>query len=130
MIEVLSTDTLRVEASDGTHVTIMDEPVDLGGSGQALTPAQTLLAALGGCTVVTVQMYAKRKAWPLESVKVTVSIDIPERKAEDQTKTISQVVELTGELDASQRERLHVISGRCPVHRIMEGPLKFEETLA
>lgn len=129
MIEITSTDTLRVLATDGTQVTVMDEPLAKGGNGTALSPSQTLLAALGGCTAMTVQMYAQRKDWPLESVKVTVSIDEPERGAADPPRTIRQAVELTGDLDDAQRERLHAISGRCPVHRIMEGPLAFEETL-
>lgn len=128
MIEVTSTESLRVEASNGRHVTVMDEPLDVGGTDRAMGPAQTLLAALGGCTTMTLQMYAKRKGWPLEAVKVTVSLERPERSAADQTNTFTQHVELTGPLSDEQRERLHVIAGRCPVHRLIEGPNRFVET--
>ncbi len=128
-IEIRSTDTLRVEATDGHSTISIDEPVDVGGSGLGPTPTQAVLAGLGACTAMTLKLYAGRKEWPLEDVKVEVSIEIPDRKAEDQTKRIHQSVTLIGPLDDTQRARLLDISGRCPVHRILEGPLAIDESL-
>jgi len=128
-IKVSTSGGLRVDATDGTAHVTMDEPVDIGGTGAGLTPKQTLLAALGGCTALTVKLYSARKQWPLEDVAVRVTLDEPERSAEDQTRRFTQHVELIGDLDDAQRERLHQIAGRCPVHRVMEGPLAFEELL-
>ena len=78
---------------------------------------------------MTLKLYSARKGWPLEDVSVRVTLDEPERGDEDQTKRFRQHVELFGDLDDDQRERLHQIAGRCPVHRILEGPLAFEEVL-
>jgi putative redox protein len=120
---------LRMDATDGMHRSVMDEPVEMGGTGEGLTPMKTLLAALGGCTAVTLKLYSARKGWPLEDVEVRVHLVNPDRSAADQTKVFTQEVVLTGDLDDAQRERLHQIAGRCPVHRVLEGPIAFEERL-
>lgn len=120
---------LKVNATDGTHTGVLDEPVEVGGSGAGLSPQKALLAALGGCTAMTLKLYSARKGWPLEDVAVRVTLEVPERGAEDQTKRFTQHVELVGDLDEAQRERLHQIAGRCPVHRVLEGPNAFEEVL-
>lgn len=120
---------LRVEATDGTHHGVMDEPVDKGGQGEGLSPQQMLAASLGGCTAMTLVMYSKRKSWPLEDVKVTVEIEPAPRGEPDTPNRFVQRVELIGDLDDAQRERLHGISGKCPVHKLLEGPNAFEEHL-
>jgi len=116
----------RVEARAGGHVTVMDEPVDIGGTGTASTPMETMLASLAGCTAITLKMYSGRKSWPLEDVEVRVHL---EPATKDTAALITQTVTLIGDLDDTQRARLQQIAGRCPVHRIMEGPVSFEERL-
>lgn len=129
-IEVRSTDSIRVEVTNGQSTISIDEPIERGGTALGPTPPQAVLAGLGACTAMTLRLYAGRKEWPLEDVKVVVSVDVPDRKAEDQTKHIRQEVTLFGPLDEEQRARLLDISGRCPVHKLLEGPLAFEEVLA
>jgi putative redox protein len=117
---------LRTEATDGNLTSVMDEPVEAGGTGEGMSPVRALLAALGGCTAITLKLYSARKDWPLEDVAVRVELDEPDGGA----KRIRQYVELKGDLDDAQRERLRQIAGRCPVHRMLEGPVAFEEHLA
>jgi uncharacterized OsmC-like protein len=64
---------LRTEIEAGTHALVADEPESLGGTDAGPTPYDYLLAALGGCTAITLRMYADRKGWPLESVTVRLS---------------------------------------------------------
>ena len=131
MIEVVtSTDgSFRVAATDGTHHGVMDEPVEKGGGGAGLSPQQAFAAALGGCTAITLKMYSARKEWPLEDVKITVTIEPADRGDPESTNRFVQTVELIGDLDDEQRERLRVIAGKCPVHKYLEGPNTFEERL-
>lgn len=126
-IKLHTSGALRVQATDGTQVLAMDEPTAQGGGGTALTPRQTLLAALGGCTAMTLKMYSARKQWPLTDVRVTVRLEEGKAGAPHR---FEQEVELIGALDDEQRTRLREIAGRCPVHRILEGPVAFTELLA
>ena len=125
---MLSTDGgLRTVSRADDLLTVMDEPLENGGSGTAPTPIQTMLASLGGCTAITLKLYSARKKWPLEDVDVRVELEMPDRRDKDASYRIVQSVTLKGPLDEGQRERLMQIAGRCPVHRVMEGPVTFEE---
>lgn len=131
MIKVVTTTdgSFRVDATDGTHHGIMDEPVEKGGAGAGLTPQHALAAALGGCTAITLKLYSARKEWPLEDVRITVEIEPADRTQPGTPNRYVQTVELIGDLDEAQRERLRVIAGKCPVHKLLEGPNTFEERL-
>ena len=120
---------LQVEASTPRNHVVVDEPPENGGSGAGLSPSETLLSALGSCAAMTLMLYAKRKAWPLEGVEIDLSLERPEKPGPGQPQTIRQVIRLTGALDEEQRTRLKEIAGKCPVHRTLEGPLVLEETL-
>ena len=47
-----------------------DEPVASGGDGAGPSPYEFLLASLGHCTVLTMILYARRKAWQIDNVSV------------------------------------------------------------
>ena len=75
---------------------------------------------------MTLRLYAERKGWPLQQVRV--ALDHRRIHAEDcadcETKVglvdeISREIEITGPLDDGQRERLMEIADRCPVHRTL-----------
>jgi uncharacterized OsmC-like protein len=107
------------------HRLVADEPRPIGDDAGP-TPYDLLLAALGACTSMTVRMYADRKGWPLERVRVTLRHS--RIHAEDCTDCettkgwidhIDRDIELTGDLDDTQRQRLLQIAERCPVHQTL-----------
>ena len=119
---------LRAEASLGDHRVAMDEPLAQGGGDTAMTPVETLLASLGGCTAITLRLYSQRKDWPLEGVQVRMGLERPPRTSGEPRK-FTMDIQLDGPLDDAQRARLLDIAGRCPVHRMLEGGSVFEERL-
>ena len=110
--------------SVGPHVFQADEPIASGGNDLGLDPHELLLAALGACASVTVQMYAGRKQWPVEGVHIYLSY--VKVLAEDQfdAKTgvadgIEMGISFSGDLSRDQQRRLLEIAGRCPIHRML-----------
>src|SRR5271166_659118 len=57
------------------HVVTADEPIEDGGLNAGPTPTELLAGALGACIVITSQLYAQRKNWPLESISVVITFE-------------------------------------------------------
>jgi putative redox protein len=113
-----------------------DEPLDKGGTNAAPNPYELLLASLGACTSMTLKMYAGRKEWPLDAVRVRLRHDrVHARDCEDCERdtgmidVIDKEIELEGELSDEQRKRLMEISARCPVHRTLLNEIKIRSEL-
>jgi len=116
---------------------VADEPEKVGGNDLGPRPHDFLLSALGACTSMTLKMYAGRKEWPLDSVRVTLRHDrIHAKDCEDCDKdtgmidVIEKNIELMGDLSDEQRGRLLEISARCPVHRTLLNEIKIRSELA
>src|SRR5436190_8125715 len=70
-VTVTSLAGLRNEVRYGAGQTFTtDEPLEVGGEGSGPDPYALLLAALGSCVSMTVTLYARRKGWPLQRVRV------------------------------------------------------------
>ncbi|MCS4224339.1 OsmC family protein [Sphingobacterium sp. BIGb0165] len=106
----------------GKHQIIVDEPEDLGGQDQGISPTPLLLSSLGTCKAVTVKMYADRKNWPLEEVKIRLSHEI-QTSEQQQTTYIQCHISFKGDLDDEQKKRLFKIAEKCPVHKILTNPI-------
>ena len=112
--------------TSGPHRFAADEPEAAGGGDTAPDPYGLLLASLGSCTSMTIGLYARRKQWPLEAVRVRLrhgkihAADCAD--CETRVGMIDRIevdLELDGALSDEQRARLIEIAERCPVHRTL-----------
>jgi putative redox protein len=114
------------EIHAGRHRIVADEPAPAGGTDTGPSPYDLLLAALGACTSMTVGMYARRKAWPLEEVTVHLrhskihATDCAECETKDgRLDRIERDIHFVGPLTDEQRSKLLEIANKCPVHRTL-----------
>ncbi|HEY6208205.1 MAG TPA: OsmC family protein [Gemmatimonadales bacterium] len=86
---------------------------------------------------MTIALYARRKAWPLEGV--TVRLRHARIHADDcaecETKQgmldrIEAEITLAGGLTEEQRTKLLEIANKCPVHRTLTSEINIRTTLA
>ena len=105
------------------HVIIADEPEDLGGSDQGLSPTELLASALGACTCITLRMYVDRKQWQLHSIEAKITIT---QDAVSGTTNFQRDISFQGVLDEVQKERLLSIANKCPVHKILSNKIEIE----
>src|SRR5690349_20755844 len=126
-----------LKLSIGPHLLHADEPTDVGGHDAGPNPYELLLAALGACTGMTLRMYAARKKWPLEDVRVRLSH--AKAHADDcvncdtQPRMIDHIemeISFLGDLTDEQKKRLMDIAGKCPVHRTLTSPSRIRSQFA
>jgi putative redox protein len=118
----------RVEV--GSHILKGDA---LEGKDVGPRPYEYLLASLGMCTSLTMQMYADRKKIPLVSVSIRLThkkvkksslSDLPPHmiaSKNSEIDTIHREISMSGpHLTVADRHRLMEIAEMCPVHRTLE----------
>lgn len=116
------------------HHAVADEPEAYGGTNRGMSPYGFLAAGLGACTSMTIRMYARRKGWPLDHVRVDVTHDKVHAQDAGQPSTkvdrFTREIMLEGDLDAEQRARLMEIADKCPVHQTLERSSEITTVLA
>ncbi len=133
----LAGEGFKTEIKTPDHHLLADEPEEVGGSNLGPNPYDLLMAALGSCTAMTLRMYADRKGWPLSQVQVylnhdKVHLEDSKNSADSKAKVsqFTRIVELEGDLDEDQRQRMLEIAERCPVHRTLEEDIKIQTELS
>ena len=117
--------TLRQEVViDGQHRLITDEPQRLGGDGSGPAPHELFPAALAACVSTTLVMYARRKAWDLGKLTVSVAYEHQSTPCRFEI-----AIELSGSLSDAQLERLEKAARSCPLRRSIEAGIEFVESI-
>jgi len=114
----------------------VDESEELGGNDFGPSPYQILCASFSACTVMTLQMYARRKKWPLLEVQCHVNYskeyfeDCQSCESEGaKLDTFDRIIELEGDLDQVQKDRLMEIANKCPVYRTFSSEIRILTSL-
>lgn len=121
MITAKRNGTLGAVSTTRDHQVVSGTTKQNGGEDEGMNPHELLEAALASCTIITVQMYANRKAWPLESTDVVVTID-----SEGVDSHLTRQITFRGNLDEEQKAKLLEIANKCPIHKLLESNIKIE----
>jgi uncharacterized OsmC-like protein len=119
------------------HAWVVDEPAADGGNDFGPTPYEMLTAALGACTAMTLQIYARRKGIPLHEVAVEVehervhAADCADCAEKDNSKieVLRRRIVIRGPLTEAQRDDLLRVASRCPVHKTLAGGAQVIDTI-
>lgn len=137
-VESVAGSRFRQQITADEAIFFSDEPTDVGGGGGAPTPYDLLLGALGACTSMTLRMYSDRKGWPLDAVRVRLRHqrihasdcdDCDNVENDAMIDVLERHIELRGDLDDAQREKLLEIANKCPVHRTLTNHIRIRTDL-
>jgi putative redox protein len=118
-------DLYKIEIKSPTgNVLISDEPLDKGGKDTGFSPKELLVAALSACTSATIRMYADRKGWDIQEIKVETELT-----EVDNQSLFTRKLEFTGNINEEQKNRLIAIANACPVHKILSNPIQIKTSL-
>lgn len=114
-------DLYQIEIKTPTgNIIHADEPLDKGGKDRGFSPKELLTAALSACTSATIRMYADRKGWDLQEVRMSVELS-----EADESTLFTRKIDLIGNLDEAQKKRLLFVANSCPVHKILTHQIEF-----
>lgn len=116
--------------TDGRHAWTSDIQKTLGSNDAAPDPHDLYDSALAACTVLTLELYLRRKDWKVETISCSVDRVSEEKGADGKmVYTLKRRVSVTGDISPEDQDRLIEIANKCPIHRLMEGNTIVETVL-
>lgn len=107
------------------HEIFADEPFDIGGNDMGMRPTELLHGALAGCTSITMRMYANRKGWDLGEIYV----EVERIENEGEEPFLAKQIKFSVDLDDAQKAKLHIIAGKCRVHKLLEKAIEIKSEM-
>lgn len=115
----------EIKSASG-NIVIADEPQEMGGKNLGFSPSELLASALASCTLITLRMYIDRKQWDVTEINASVDF---EKNTEQNVSLLSRKIEIIGNVDEAQKERLLKIANSCPIHKTLTNTIQIQTTL-
>lgn len=115
----------EIKSASGNTV-IADEPQEVGGKNLGFSPSELLASSLAACTLITLRMYINRKQWQVSEINIKVDF---ERDSNQNISLFTRKIEIIGEVDDTQRQRLETIANSCPIHKTLTHSIEIKTTL-
>jgi putative redox protein len=88
-----------------------------GGQDSAPGPHEYFDVSLATCKALTATWYAKKNGIPLDRVEAHVERD--DSREREGTYVLKVSLAFFGSLTDAQKQKLHDVVGRCPIHKLM-----------
>src|SRR5688572_3812920 len=105
------------------NIVIADEPLEVGGQNLGFSPSELLASALASCTSITLRMYANRKNWAIEQIKVEVDF---QRDIQTNKTVFQRNIDIVGAIDEEQKTKLLAIANACPIHKTLTNSIDIQ----
>ncbi len=114
-------DIYKTELKSNHHLLIADELPEVGGKDEGPAPGDYLCMSLASCKAITLRMYAQRKNWKIDVIKVKVNL-VKGSDVESGNNTFFSEVEIKGDITDEQRTRMLQIAKVCPIDKLLTKP--------
>ena len=122
-VDAVQLEGFKIETKSRQHISLVDQPVEGGGTDSGPTPLDYLFVSLAGCMVTIGHIIAKQKRLPVRNIKAHVEgeldTDVLMGKNTKVRSGFSAIrVHLKIDADMSQDEKeayLREIDARCPI---------------
>lgn len=111
----------KTELKINQHILIADELPEAGGKDEGPAPGDYLCMALASCKAITLRMYAQRKNWKADVIKVKASL-VKGSDMESGNNTFFCEIEINGDINDEQKKRMLEIAKACPIDRSLRKP--------
>lgn len=111
-------DIYKTELKINQHLLIADELPEVGGKDEGPAPGDYLCMSLASCKAITLRMYAQRKEWKVDVIKVKVDL-VKGSEMESGNNTFFSEVDIKGDLNDEQKARMLQIAKACPIDRLL-----------
>lgn len=116
----------RTDVSIRGLTTVIDEPVERGGTNQGLSPTETFAASLVGCTNVISHKIAHKNGIEFKAMTIRLEADFDRRGvtlAEDVAvpfPAMTMVIDVTTDASPQQMDQLrHELEMYCPIAKVV-----------
>jgi putative redox protein len=114
----IGSEKYRVTIEWRNGIIIGDEPEKIGGRDLGPDPYTLLLSSLASCTLSTLRMYIDRKGWEIS--QISISVNMFQSNENGLTTQFERQITFTENITDKIKERLLIISKKCPVSKILE----------
>ncbi len=114
----------------GNHQVVVDATTNLGGQDAGPSPHDMLWGALGACTSMTMAMYAKRKGYDLQEIRVELSESkVQNPSGKGMIPHVDKKIIVKGNLSQPELDDLKRVAEKCPVNKLIMEPKSMGSTL-
>lgn len=111
----------KTELKANEYLLIADELQEVGGKDEGPAPGDYLCMALASCKAITLRMYAQRKNWKIDVIKVKADL-VKGADMESGNNTFFCEIEIKGDITDEQKLRMLEIAKACPIDKLLRKP--------